>query len=303
MLSYGLIDWLQPIMRLSLFFQQQDIDVSLVRTNIRTCIQQLEDMKGSGNKRQENSEPTYLDMLKQDLNEGVFKEKHKVANYNHFETTKNKFLQAMIDNLKDRFHEEEIMSKFAVFGLKGIRFMTRTELCDYGNNELEEIAEFYSEPQAHEGENRDDFVYVSSPLLKCSSETVLEEWTYVKDFVKDNAFPTNSLSALWQTLAETFAEKKDEKGKVISPQKCGNLLTLAAIVLTHPVHTADCERAFSVQNLTVTPLRNRLSADKCDQVMRIKIEGEKIEDFNFIAAMDKWKKEKKNRMINGQKKP
>ena len=87
-------------------------------------------------------------------------------------------------------------------------------------------------------------------MLKCSS--VLEEWIYVKDFVRDNALPTNSLSVLWQTLAETFAEKKDEKGKVISPQKCGNLLILEQLIKMAQIFIRDSETtAGTLENIEI----------------------------------------------------
>ena len=74
-----------------------------------------------------------------------------------------------------------------------------------------------------------------------------------------------------------------------------NLITLASLALTHPVHTADCERAFSSQNSVTTATRNRLSSDKCDQLMRVMIEGpsphaeqNELNDY-FLRALAEWR--------------
>lgn len=32
-ISYGMLDWLQPIMKLSLLFQRKDLDISIVKVN------------------------------------------------------------------------------------------------------------------------------------------------------------------------------------------------------------------------------------------------------------------------------
>ena len=69
-----------------------------------------------------------------------------------------------------------------------------------------------------------------------------------------------------------------------------NLIILAALALSHPVHTRDCERAFSSQNLVTTALRNRLAPETCDKLMRIKIEGPNLHEFDFTKALLEWRK-------------
>lgn len=49
------------------------------------------------------------------------------------------------------------------------------------------------------------------------------------------------------------------------------LLTLAQLALTSAVHTASCERGFSVQNNILTPLRNHLTVDIQHKLIRVKI--------------------------------
>ena len=71
-----------------------------------------------------------------------------------------------------------------------------------------------------------------------------------------------------------------------------NLIILAAFALSHPVHTAYCERALSSQNLVTTPLRNCLAPETCDKLMRIKIEGPNLHEFDFYYLKLCWNGEK-----------
>ena len=77
-----------------------------------------------------------------------------------------------------------------------------------------------------------------------------------------------------------------------------NLIKLAALALTSPVHTADCERGFSVQNLIKDSQRNRLSEDKLQQLMTVSIEAPSIDNFNFIEVVDIWKSLKKRKIFH-----
>ncbi len=63
--------------------------------------------------------------------------------------------------------------------------------------------------------------------------------------------------------------------------------------MTLPLSNAICERGFSVLNLIVTKLRNRLMYDTVDDLMRIYIEGESIEEFSFNEAYNYWNTIKK----------
>ena len=50
-----------------------------------------------------------------------------------------------------------------------------------------------------------------------------------------------------------------------------NLSVRAGLALTSSVHTAGCERGFSVQNRILTTLRNRLTIENQQKLMRVKI--------------------------------
>ena len=68
-----------------------------------------------------------------------------------------------------------------------------------------------------------------------------------------------------------------------------NLILLTTLAIIHPVHTADCERAFSSQNVITTSLRNRINSDYCNEQMKIIIMGAPLTEFNFSVALAKWR--------------
>jgi hypothetical protein len=64
------------------------------------------------------------------------------------------------------------------------------------------------------------------------------------------------------------------------------------------VSTTTCERAFSVQNLIKTKVRNKLGSKNLDAMLRIALEGpdEKVDDI-IGDAIPLWKKDSKYRFL------
>ena len=276
-ITYGMLDWLKPIMSLSLFFQKRDIDIGLVKVTVQECIDDLLKLKDN------TAVGKYSEMLNQDLTNGCFKGHHDVTkNGQHFNTSKDKFLDQMIQGLKDRFPDMETMNQFSVLGMRPLKFMKdETEIHEWGNEEIRSLSDFYTQKQSHVNVNGD--IMVSDPYINCTTDEVIKEWIKCKKIVHSNSYSTSSISSLWGALASL-----EEDGSL----QCPNIIKLACLALTHPIHTCDVERTFSVQNLTLTALRNRLSPEVCDQVMRIKIEGGSSKIFDFASALDKWSKSK-----------
>ena len=67
--------------------------------------------------------------------------------------------------------------------------------------------------------------------------------------------------------------------------------------LVAPVSTVDCERGFSKQNLIKTCLRNSLSVDSLDSLMRISIDGPSQSSFDFPRCFRKWSSVKARRIL------
>jgi len=78
-----------------------------------------------------------------------------------------------------------------------------------------------------------------------------------------------------------------------------NLLILATLAHVQCVSTATCERAFSVQNLIKTKVRNRLGSRNLDAMLRIALEGpdEEVDDIICDDAIPLWRKDSKYRFL------
>jgi hypothetical protein len=82
------------------------------------------------------------------------------------------------------------------------------------------------------------------------------EWQLLKIIVKSQHYPRVDMNELWKLIATYHRDEFP------------NLIYLAQIALTHPIHTAYCERSFSAQNNITTYLRNRISEDNCDKLKK-----------------------------------
>lgn len=71
--------------------------------------------------------------------------------------------------------------------------------------------------------------------------------------------------------------------------------TLANIALTIPVSSAARERGFSCQNRIKTGLRNRLSEQNLDSLMKVAIEGPPLAEFDFQRAKDVFNEQRRRR--------
>ena len=78
-----------------------------------------------------------------------------------------------------------------------------------------------------------------------------------------------------------------------------NLITLAHLALRAAIHTADCERGFSLQNSPKTSVRNRLGSERVDDLMVVSAEGEALEQFDFASALQHCGKKRDRRIFTG----
>ena len=93
---------------------------------------------------------------------------------------------------------------------------------------------------------------IISPIINPAEVRV--EWAKLKDLVIQEGYPRDQMTVLWSLIYKHH--KADYQ----------NMLTLAALAMTCPIHTADCERGFSAQNSIKTPMRNRLSTERVDNL-------------------------------------
>ena len=75
------------------------------------------------------------------------------------------------------------------------------------------------------------------------------------------------------------------------------LALLAAVALTVPMSSVDCERGFSRQNLIKTRIRSALHPIILDRHLKISIEGPPISEFDFDKAFEIWAGQKPRRIL------
>ena len=122
--------------------------------------------------------------------------------------------------------------------MRPLSFVPSSDLQTWGNQELKVLlTHFDSNPADGEGWFLD-------------SKTARHEWSLVKHLVLQEKYPRDNMGTLSSTI--------DKFHKHSFP----NLLKLAAMALTLPIHTADCERGFSLQNNLKNCQRNRLLQER-----------------------------------------
>ena len=67
-----------------------------------------------------------------------------------------------------------------------------------------------------------------------------------------------------------------------------NILVLVEIMMSISVSIASCERGFSQMNNEKTSLRTRMCPDTLDDVLRINVERQSVEEFDPLAAFKLW---------------
>ncbi|XP_062594213.1 uncharacterized protein LOC134255715, partial [Saccostrea cucullata] len=258
-----------------------NLQLQIFQISIDECIQSLTHIKTCHNPLEK---PTYLQRLPIDLNDGCFKGHHSVSKL-HCETeftgVKNKFIDAVIGNIKQRFPETDFLCYFSFLALRPVTFLDDDGLADWGNSEIKSLAEFYGTEQSHsfkDPETNLQKTVISEPLI--DKEETMTEWLTLKKIVKAQQYPRPSMASLWSLICQYHSEQFP------------NLRRLAAIALGHPIHTADCERSFSSQNLVTTKLRCRLSGEHIDELMRVMLEGPCLQNFDFASALTDWRNAK-----------
>lgn len=295
-MTYHLLDILKPIMKLNLFFQKKDVDIGNVKPAVDTCIRNLKAAMviddGSFTDSDQNADmmgtPTFGRQLINDLVDGRFKGNHIIPKSKFsIKVCVRDFCQAMLDNIERRFPDQELMSAFCVLGMKPVPQLSNEPievLESWGNESIQHLISQFGAEQKHSyGDKTNKVTCKSDPMIN-PTET-MEEWKVAKDVVVIQKYPTNSTAKLWELLATHHREQLP------------NLITLAALALAHPVHTSDCERSFSSQNQITTPLRNRLNAEHCDQLMRVSIEGKRVD---LLSCLSEWRKQKTRLIFNKQ---
>ena len=248
-------------------FQKRNLSLAIVNPAIRSVITHIQALlDGTG--------PTpYKDKVDKILEGEKEFQGVKVVNtpllITSFKGAYKAFLQNILVQLEKRFPQEsmDVLQSLSMLGLSGIHHMTEEEAASLGVPEIEALAKKYGS-----GERP----YIDGP-------STLMEWSILKTTVRNQHYPTDSLQTIWQVV------------KNHHPDSFPNLLLLASIASVFPVHTADVERGFSVQNALKTHMRNRLSSARLNTLAIIKLEGAHWREFAYMKALRKFRSVKDRR--------
>ena len=95
------------------------------------------------------------------------------------------------------------------------------------------------------------------------------EFENIKSVVLSEGYPRENLETLWCLVKKYHGASFPD------------MIRLVQLALTSPIHTSDCERIFSLQNKLKTSSPNRLTLDRLQQIMTIKLEGPPMKEMNF----------------------
>jgi hypothetical protein len=181
-----------------------------------------------------------------------------------------------------RFGGQDFLVNFSVLGMRPLSFLSPQQLEEYGCKEIEALSAFYGSQQTSTWlEDGEKLTKTSPPLI--DSDKTMQELQLVKKVVIAEQYPRDSMHQLWALIVKYHPEFP-------------NLTILSKLALTSSVHTAGCERGFSVQNRILTTFRNRLTIDTQHRLMMVKLDPHNRNSFNFDLAITKWKNAKERRI-------
>ena len=143
-------------------------------------------------------------------------------------------------------------------------------LTKYGEQEVQEIGKHYGSRDSH-------FI--------TSSDLVLE-WPELRTYMILNC-ATITMNEMLKSLADS-----ENVISTLFP----NFSKIAQVCLLLPLSTAECERAFSSMRRIKTRLRSQMN-NATLSCMRISLEGQPLEDFDFDKSLNSWSKLRNRRII------
>lgn len=263
-------------------FQKTDIDVSLVKVHVDHCKKSLNDIKAG--KTQYHLDKLQNDHLSIENGKSVFKSNHIVQGKQNIDSIKEKLIDGILQRLDERFPDDDsnLIYAFGVLSMRPISFCSKAERETWGNDKVEVLINMYGEQKKSAGTESQPTV-TREPII--DADATRKEWSNVKELVIQEGYPRDKMADLWFLINKFYGKEFP------------NLIKLAQLGLSAPIHTSDCERGFSAQNMVKTAHRNRLSAETVDDLLTIKLEGGESDDFDFQAALKHWRGVKSRRIF------
>ncbi|CAF1226605.1 unnamed protein product [Rotaria sordida] len=182
-----------------------------------------------------------------------------------FSTKVLPFIENVINNIQTRFEHStlNLLNCFMIFDMENLN-----DNKDYGDEEIRAIQQHYASD---------------------IDESVIYEWKTFRTYLlaKRNGGKLMTQREICMKLVQ------DGMLKEIYPQ----LSSAAEMLRVAPISTATVERNFSTMNRILTKLRNQLTTQHVDQLMRISIEGaDTLNEETKEEIINYWKKVKPRRL-------
>ena len=135
-ITYMMMDIMPVVTKLSILFQKTDVDIGLVELSVSECIASLRALK-------EKDGAFLSKLLTTDLIDGKFRNKHRIAGVADvtLKSAKHKFVQAIIDNMEQRFPSCELLSAFGVLGMRPFSEVENVD--EWGADKIEILIHHY----------------------------------------------------------------------------------------------------------------------------------------------------------------
>ena len=250
------MDVLEPITKLSKVFQGDLIDISIVRPAVESTIAVLEDL-------QENA-GVHLVQLQEATQNGTYlgiKIQDTELLRTSFKKDQREYVGKIISNLQKRFGLDSlsILEHLDILLNPSHLDVTVSGLPGSGQESLEEVVKFYGKTNVIGG--------IETPGL-INPARAKEDFLQFKYFLK--SLSSKTLPHVLTTLCN----------QALFP----DFATMAKLLLVSPVASVPCERAFSAQNFIKSRLRSCLTPTVLDSLMRIRLEGPALKNFDAKRA-------------------
>lgn len=251
--TYLLSDILPHLTSLSLLFQKEDVDLSVIQPQVTATISVLKSLRctpGPCLQRLDEAITKLATEFNLSVTEGMKQAFQK--------NVREKYLDALVDNLENRFSDSGVLRAFAsIFSAEKAIKVQSDCFNSYGDSEVEILSTQFTHT-----------------VVK---ERLQQEWSCFKHILVSD-FKEQSTKNLMLIVSE------DTSFSSLYP----SLSYLASIALILPLSTADCERGFSTLKRIKTDARNRLKTDTLDKLIRLSSEGPSMSEFNFDRAATLW---------------
>jgi hypothetical protein len=129
----------------------------------------------------------------------------------------------------------------------------------------------------------EDEAKIAIDMLVTHYETIFDsselefEYSFWKTFVVTNIGIAVTTKEFLFAVFNTQISQMDSFPTILTILKISNTLAPGSV---------DCERAFSLQNIVKTKLRNRLTVESTSNLMRCSRDGEDIKNFKWEHHLD-----------------